>query len=65
MAGFLRYPFLKKAPVLLPFTWGARIIRYLKEHRKTSKVGDTAAESVKIGRERIALMEYYGIIGHK
>jgi hypothetical protein len=58
------YPVLKKAPVLLPFTWGARIIRYLKEHRKTSKVGDTAARSVKIGRERIALMEYYGIIGN-
>lgn len=59
------YPVLKKAPILLPFTWAVRIIRYLKEHLRTSKSGDTAAKSVKIGRERIALMEYYGIIDHK
>lgn len=58
------YPVLKKAPVLLPFTWIARMFRYLKEHRSTTKpkTGDSAGKSVKMGRGRVELMKLYGIL---
>lgn len=55
-----RYPYLKKYPILLPVAWTDRILKYRKE---TSGVGgNDAAESVKIGNQRIELLKKYGII---
>lgn len=51
-----KYPYLKKYPLLLPLAWCQRLLRYLKEHRK-----DPAA-SADIGRERVDLLKFYGII---
>lgn len=50
-----RYPYLKEHPWLLPAAWCSRILRYSKEVTN-------AAESVKIGQARIALLKQYGII---
>ena len=52
-----RYPWLKKHPWLLPAAWGHRILRYGRDHKAAS-----AAQSLKIGQERIALLRYYDII---
>lgn len=55
-----RYPYLRKYPVLLPIAWADRILKYRKE---TAAGGDNAAaDSVKIGNQRIELMKKYGII---
>lgn len=55
-----RYPYLKKHPILLPVAWTDRILKYRKE---TAAGGDNAAaDSVKIGNQRIELMKEYGII---
>ena len=55
-----RYPYLKKYPILLPVAWIDRILKYRKE---TAVVGgNDAAESVKIGNQRIELLKKYGII---
>ena len=55
-----RYPYLKKHPILLPIAWTNRILKYRKE---TVAGGDNAAaDSVKIGNQRIELMKKYGII---
>ena len=51
-----RYPYLRKAPWLLPVAWIQRIFRYLK--RKDVK----ATESVRIGTERVALLKQYNVI---
>lgn len=55
-----RYPYLKKKPYLLPYAWLVRIVRYHKEQRKGRNMD--AAESLRIGRERIELMRKYGIL---
>lgn len=55
-----RFPYLEKHPWLLPLAWLQRIIRYGQETRTTSD--SSAAEALKIGKERIALMKIYGII---
>lgn len=58
-----RYPYLKKKPWLLPVAWADRILKYGKE---ASGGGDNrAADSVKIGKERIRLMGQYGILTDK
>ena len=53
-----RYPYLKKKPILLPLAWASRVGSYLKE----SKVNNSAAEALKIGKERVALLKYYDIL---
>lgn len=50
-----RYPYLKKHPYLLPAAWASRMLGYAKE--RTS-----AAGSLKLASERIALLRQYGII---
>ena len=52
-----RYPWLKKFPFLLPIAWLLRILTYGKTHS-----GADAAESIKIGNARVALMRQYGIL---
>ena len=58
-----RYPYLKKAPYLLPFAWVQRTCRYVKE-RITAGPGsrDSASESLRLGRSRVELLKKYGII---
>jgi hypothetical protein len=54
-----RYPYLKKPPLLLPVAWCTRIVSYAKR----SSAGETsAAKSIAIGKERIELLRFYGII---
>lgn len=56
-----RYPYLKKMPFLLPVAWIQRVWTYRKE-TAGNKSGNNAAESIKIGNERVELMRKYGII---
>jgi len=55
-----RYPYLKKKPWLLPVAWAARIGHYCKERRMVAD--SRASESLRIGKERVALMREYRII---
>lgn len=57
--GYLRngYPVLKKMPLLLPFIWFYRFIRYLKRNKKSNMT-----ESIKVSRKRIELFKEYEII---
>lgn len=59
----VHYPYLKKAPFLLPAAWTQRIGKYLQE-RKTARKGSksTAAGSIRLGRSRVELLKKYGII---
>ena len=59
-----RYPYLKKAPFLLPVAWVQRIAHYLKETRASgsgSAVSESA-QSIRLGRERVELLKKYHII---
>lgn len=51
-----KYPYIRKYPLLLPLAWSQRILHYLKEHR------DNPAASAAIGKERVKLLKFYGII---
>lgn len=55
-----KYPYLRKYPFLLPAAWVSRVIQYIMETRKIQ--GNNAADSIRIGRERIDLMKRYRII---
>lgn len=56
-----RYPYLRKYPFLLPVAWMVRIFGYLKEIGKRRK-GNSAAESVQIGNQRVDLLKKYKMI---
>ena len=56
-----RYPFLQKRPYLLPAAWLARMVHYAAEKR--TGADNSAAGSIRLARERIALMRYYDILG--
>ena len=56
-----RYPYLQKRPYLLPAAWLARMVHYAAEKR--SGADNSAAGSLRLARERIALMRYYDILG--
>ncbi|MBR6119320.1 MAG: nucleotidyltransferase family protein [Oscillospiraceae bacterium] len=55
-----RYPWLKKRPWLLPAAWAARGADYLLGRKKYGR--QSPAASLRIGRERVRLLERYGII---
>lgn len=57
-----RYPYLKEKPYLLPLAWVNRILKYGKETAGGS-ADNNAAQSIKIGNGRVALLKEYGIIG--
>ncbi len=57
-----RYPYLKEKPYLLPLAWVNRILKYGKE-TAGSPTDNNAAQSIKIGNGRVALLKEYGIIG--
>ena len=56
-----RYPYLKDKPYLLPVAWTDRIVKYRRE-TAAGGIGNNAAESIRIGNERIGLLKQYGII---
>ena len=56
-----RYPYLQKHPWLLPVAWGSRAARYLSGGGAAAR----AEESAKIGSQRMALLEAYGILSLK
>ena len=56
-----RYPYLKQHPRLVPFAWVSRILHYRRELKEHAD-GDSAAEAVRIGKERVELLRRYGII---
>ena len=55
-----RYPYLEKRRWLLPVAWAQRIAHYRRETARTHN--NSAADAVKIGRERTALLKEYDII---
>lgn len=55
-----RYPYLRTKPYLLPVAWGQRLLGYAREATHTRS--DRAAESVKLGNARVALLKQYGIL---
>lgn len=58
-----RYTYLKKHPYLLPVAWTDRLFKYRKE---TSRIeNNDAAESIRIGNQRIELLKQYGVILEK
>lgn len=59
-----RYPYLKKAPYLLPLTWAQRVCAYLAgRHREDhSSAASDAAESIRLGADRVRLLKTYHII---
>ena len=54
-----KFPYVKKHPLLLPVAWMQRIINYAKRSRSGAA---NPAESLAIGKERIDLLRYYGIV---
>ena len=56
-----RYPFLRTKPWLLPLAWAMRIAHYAGEHRGAG-MDNRAAESLRIGSERVELLRQYGVI---
>ena len=55
-----RYPYLKEKPYLLPVAWTGRMVAYGKQTKLVEN--NSAAEAVKIGKDRIELLKQYGII---
>ena len=58
-----RYPYLSTKPYLLPVAWADRILKYSRE-TASGDSGNNAAESLRIGSDRIELLKQYGIIEH-
>lgn len=56
-----RYPALKKAPVLLPAVWLARIGAYGADMLCGKLPRASAAESIELGKRRTELMRQYGV----
>ena len=56
-----RYPFLRTRPWLLPVAWLRRIAHYAAE-RRGAGADNSAAESLRIGSERVELLRRYGVI---
>ncbi len=57
------YSYLKDRPYLLPAAWVQRILKYRKEQKAGGD--NSAAESIRIGEQRVNLFKYYGILESK
>ncbi len=55
-------PYLRKVPVLLPVAWGYRLVKYLWELLRHRGQANSALTSIRVGSERIRLLEKYNII---
>lgn len=53
-----RYPYLRQYPWLLPWAWLCRGASYARRGGGENR----ATQSLEIGRERVSLMRYYGIL---
>ena len=54
-----RFSYVKKYPILLPAAWIQRIFNYVKSGKNTGK---DPTESLAVGKARIELLRYYGIV---
>lgn len=54
----MSYPWVKQSAALLPAAWCARIANYLRSRGE----GNSAAESMKIGAERMELLKHYQVL---
>lgn len=54
------YPELKAHPALLPLVWQKRLLRYLRGAGASR--ADKPAETLRLGRQRLALLREYGIL---
>ncbi len=54
-----KYSYAKSSPLLLPIAWGHRLLCYGKEVKHTDN--NSPFEAVKIGNQRLKLLEDYGI----
>ena len=50
-----KYPYLRRWPILLPFAWASRILRYAAGR-------SDASAALRLGQERLVLLEKYGIL---
>lgn len=57
-----RYPWLRKAPFLLPVAWLHRLFAYSVENIAHEHKGNSAAEAVRIGNERVGLLRRYHML---
>ena len=57
-----RFPYLKKLPLLLPVAWLHRQLGYLWELIRHRGRSNSALTSIRVGNERIRLLEQYNII---
>ncbi len=57
-----RFPYLRRWPWLLPAAWCARGFGYLREGKDA---GGRAVTAARIGRQRLELLEQYGLLNHK
>ena len=60
-----KYTYLERFPFLLPVAWMSRIVKYQKETRQDKLKGNSPAESIKIGNQRIELLRQYGILNQE
>ena len=59
----VHYPYLKKAPFLLPIAWVQRNFKYLRERISDWSGGKgSTSESIRLGQSRVELLKKYGII---
>ena len=57
-----RYPWLMKAPFLLPAAWLHRICTYSVDNVLRGREGRRAAEAIRIGNERVRLLRRYHVL---
>ena len=50
-----KYPYLRGKPLLLPIAWTDRILKY-------SRSTASAADTIRIGKERVELLKKYGVL---
>ena len=55
-----RFPYLRRAPILLPVAWVSRIFGYAKE--TLTEPESAASEIIRTGSQRIELLRQYDII---
>ena len=60
-----KYRYLKKAPFLLPVAWGQRLLGYGAELLRGDRRTNSPLDSIRVGSERIRLLEQYHIIDGK
>ena len=54
------FPYVKRYPILLPWAWAERMVGYVKRMQREKDT--SAVETLKIGKERLALMKRYEVV---